>query len=193
MFQKLFSDEPNRPDLNALFDELNAAHFGGIIPKLELEWNTRTRTVAGTCHFRRSGFFVVPTRIEMSDALFAEHDYDIAMIRSTFIHELCHAYCAIQFNESGHGYYFNKMMTLITGVSGSHRCHNYDVSTLRNTRQTYVMCYCESCGKDIGKKKKMPAEKVLNRGFTHRGCGGRVTFRKVSANGESENRSIKLF
>lgn len=192
MFMKLFSETPNRPDLSALFSEFNSAHFEGLIPQLELEWNTRKKVVSGTCHYKRSGFSIVPYKIEMSDLLFAEFDYDMTKVRATFLHELCHAYCCIKYGERGHGYWFQYTMREITGVNKNHRCHSYPIQNLRNEKKSVIIVFCESCQKEIGTKPKMPAEKMLRRGFTHRACGGRVNFHKVSIGGES-NKSIKLF
>ncbi len=195
MIFKLFPEPSNRPDLKALFDELNALHFGGLIPPMALEWNTRLRITAGMCYTIRRGGYTVPTKIEMSDKLFAEHKYDSEMIRSTMIHEMCHAFIAVKYNETGHGPHFQYKMEEVTGDYSNHTCHSYDVSALRNQRRTMVAMFCESCQKQIGTKAKMPGWRSLSAGFTHRHCGGKVTFKKVDMNYDEViiPKSIKLF
>mgnify|MGYP002843656882 CR=1 FL=1 len=175
-----------RPDIKAMFIELNDKHFNGEIPDLPVVWNTRMTTTAGYCRYKRSGLAetlenvirggrqtLEPTKIDLSDKLFRHLDYDLAKIERTLIHEMVHAYLVHKYNEKGHTNRFQSMMTRITGEYKNHRCHNYDTTGLRRKQEKNVLWKCQGpCGAE-GRKARMPKR---NRTYCCRTCGGRVRF-----------------
>ena len=184
MHIKLFGDE-NSIDLNKMFDEMNSRHFNNKITKIPCVWNNRLRTCAGICYYKSSikrhnyihGSIInkeyTPTKIELSKKLFENNRMDLDKITRTLLHEMTHAYLAEVYNETGHTDRFQEVMTRITGENINHRCHNYDVTGLRNKRNVYYVC---ACGETEGYRSRMP--KAGSR-YTARCCGGTVTFSKV--------------
>ena len=86
-----------RPNIKAMFLELNDKHFNGEIPDIPVVWNTRMTTTAGYCRYKRSGpaetfsrggQALEPTKIDLSDKLFRHLDYDLAKIERTLVHEI---------------------------------------------------------------------------------------------------------
>ena len=178
-----------RPDIKAMFVRLNDEHFGGEIPDLPVVWNTRMTTTAGYCRYRKSGLTetlacaikggsqtIKPYKIDLSDKLFQNLDYDLAKIERTLVHEMVHAYLVHKFNEKGHTRRFQRMMTNITGEHKNHRCHNYDTVGLRRKQEKKVKWACSGCDAE-GWKVRMP-----KRPFGHicRGCRSPVTFTDTS-------------
>ena len=172
-----------RPDISAMFVQLNDKHFNGEIPDIPVVWNTRMTTTAGYCRYKRDNFYciIAPTKIDMSDKLFRHLDYDLDKIERTMIHEMVHAYLIHKYNEKGHTARFQRMMTNITGEYKNHRCHNYDTTGLRRTQAKNVHWQCQGpCGAE-GRKARMPK---AGRIYTCRTCRGRVKFtdlRKASS------------
>lgn len=180
-----------RPNIKAMFAALNAEHFNGEIPNIPVVWNSRMTTTAGYCRYKSvrvptNGFYpfgkIEPTKIDLSDKLFRNNDYDEDKIRNTLIHEMVHAYLVHKYNESGHTYNFHAMMDKITGVYKNHRCHNYDVSGLKRKNEKKIKCVCQRCGYEY-RKARMPKYAACG-GYTHRNCGGEIKFsvdKKVDA------------
>ena len=160
-------------DLNNMFDELNKEHFDGRISKIPAKWNNRMRTAAGYCKFKRdvSGN-LTPIRIDLSKKLFANEDWDPEKIKRTMIHEMTHAFLIEHHNEKGHSQRFQSIMTKITGERVNHRCHNYNVSGLRNKRS--VIAECPKCG-EVGRRSRLP-----NAGLVYKcvKCKSRVSWKR---------------
>lgn len=181
-----------RPNIKAMFVELNAKHFNGEIPDLPVVWNTRMTTTAGYCRYKRAGNWsseLEPTKIDLSDKLFRHLDYDVAKIENTLIHEMVHAYLVHKYNEKGHGHRFQRMMSNITGQYKNHRCHSYDTSGIRKKQEKKIHCECTRCGY-VYYKARMPKHAAYS-SYTHRGCGGKIEFtRGLSAEAPSR---VKIF
>ncbi len=183
-----------RPNIKAMFLELNDKHFNGEIPDLPVVWNTRMTTTAGYCRYKRSGLAepfarrgqaLEPTKIDLSDKLFRHLDYDLAKIENTLIHEMVHAYLVHKYNEKGHTRRFQQMMTNITGEYKNHRCHNYDTVGIRKRQEKKVKWTCTRCG-ESGGKARMPRNGGV--GYTHKRCGGRIEFTDTRRRSE-----VKMF
>lgn len=170
---KLFEDDYNI-NLEELFDELNKKHFNGKISKIPVVWNNRLRVCAGKCWYkisRQNGFkSYTPTKIELANKLFENNDWDMDKVKTTLAHEMTHAFLAEHHNEVGHTDHFNRIMTMITGEVKNHRCHNYDVTGLRNNRSIYYTC---DCGLTYGTRARMPKKNLL---YRSRCCGSEITF-----------------
>ena len=172
-----------RPNIVNMFHELNAKHFNNEIPTIPVVWNTRMTTTAGRCHLewdkdaKRDPFYgrsIKPTKIDLSDKLFRNNDYDEEKIRRTMIHEMVHAYLAHKFNDRGHSYAFHNMMDDITGEYKNHRCHNYNVKGLKRQNEKKIKCVCTRCGYEY-RKARMPKYAAYST-YTHRYCGGAIEF-----------------
>ena len=169
-----------RPDIEKMFDEINQEHFDGVINPIPVLWNTRMTTTAGMCRYRRSFGQYTPFKIELSLKLFRNLDFDISKVRRTLTHEMVHAWLIQEFNETGHGYRFQRKMTDITGEHKNHRCHNYDVSGLKRKQAKKVKAVCNRCGFSYH-KARMPKHAEYAT-YRHRGCGGAITFARETEN-----------
>ena len=176
-----------RPDIKKMFVELNEMHFNGEIPDIPVVWNGRMTTTAGYCRYRRSAGQLRPIKIDLSEKLFRNMDYDISKVTRTLIHEMVHAYLCHKFNEKGHTPRFQRMMTEITGENKNHRCHNYDTTGLKRKQAKKVQATCGRCGFTY-QKARMPQHAAYST-YTHRGCGGPITFSRI----EQGEDGIKIF
>jgi len=179
---KLFEDD-NKINLEQMFDEINAEHFDGKIKRIPCVWNMRLRVCAGKCYYKtrtpyKNGAYrpsekeYTPTRIEMAYKLFEANGWNRDMIYNTLVHEMTHAYLTQEHNEPGHTDRFQQIMTRITGEIKNHRCHQYDVSTLRNKRDVIYWC---DCGMTTGKRARMPKTGLV---YRSRCCKSVITFQK---------------
>jgi len=176
-----------KPDIKMMFVELNEMHFNGEIPNIPVVWNGRMTTTAGYCRYRRSVGQLYPIKIDLSEKLFRNMDYDISKVKRTLIHEMVHAYLIHKFNEKGHTPRFQRMMTDITGEHKNHRCHNYDTTGLKRKQAKKVQATCGRCGFTY-QKARMPKHAAYST-YTHRGCGGPITFSRI----EQGEDGIKIF
>lgn len=177
----------SKPNIKALFDELNQKHFNGIINPVPVLWNSRMTTTAGMCRYKAFFGELTPTKIELSEKLFRHLDFDIEKITRTLIHEMVHAYLLQEFNERGHTQSFQEMMTDITGEHKNHRCHSYDTTGLKRKQSKNVKAECDRCGKTYY-KARMPKHAAYST-YRHKGCGGAIRFSRV----EEESSSVKIF
>ncbi len=179
----------NRPDIKKMFKELNDRHFDGEIPDMPVVWNGRMTTTAGYCRYTRirakDGFRMEPTKIDLSEKLFRNLDYDLSKIERTLIHEMVHAYLLHKYDEKGHTARFQRMMRDITGEWKNHRCHNYDVSAIKRKQKKSVKWSCTGCDAE-GYRARMPK---AGRIYTCRSCRSRVVFSRV----EDEQNIKKIF
>jgi predicted SprT family Zn-dependent metalloprotease len=166
--------------LNEMFHLINKVHFNGEISTIPVVWNSRLTSTAGRCHSIRNRYTGAntPTKIDLSLGIFRNENMDAGKIRETLIHEMVHAYLLQTKNLGGHGWQFQSMMTRITGVRKNHRCHNFNTEGLgRKAQAKNVQVICDRCGV-VRTRSRMP--KNPDAGYTHKGCGARVTFRKAS-------------
>lgn len=175
----------NKPDLVELFNHLNSKHFNNVIHSIPVVWNTRMRTTAGYCRFKRQLHGVVPTQIDLNKRLFHNLNWDLSKIERTLVHEMVHAYLAQEFNDTKHSKRFQMKMVEITGEFKNHRCHDYDVSELQEKRK--VVIKCGNCGV-IGRRSRMPKKSL---GYHCKKCKGPVFFLKDR--GVEVKKEIKLF
>ena len=163
-----------RPDLEALFDEINRDYFNEVIKKIPVRWNSRMRTCAGKCVYRSKT--LSPIRIELAEKLFENENWDISKVKRTLSHEMTHAYLLQEYNEKGHTARFQMIMTRITGERKNHRCHSYNTQGLRNKRKKDVVIDCNSCG-IIGYRARMPRKGSIYRCVK---CKDIITFYRLS-------------
>jgi hypothetical protein len=187
-----------RPDIKKMFVELNEMHFNGEIPDIPVVWNGRMTTTAGYCRYKVSRVLAMkgmgsrdltPQKIDLSDKLFRNLDYDLEKVKRTLIHEMVHAYLCHKFNEKGHTPRFQRMMTNITGEYKNHRCHNYDTTGLKRKQAKKVQAECGRCGFTY-QKARMPKHAAYST-YTHRGCGGAITFSRMEL--DQDEVGIKIF
>lgn len=184
-----------RPNIKEMFIRLNEEHFNGEIPNIPVVWNTRMTTTAGYCRYKRSrglplrgmGQELTVEKIDLSEKLFRNLDFDLTKIERTLIHEMVHAYLVHTSNEKGHTPRFQRMMTNITGEYKNHRCHNYDTEGLKRRQVKKIHCECNRCGFTY-QKARMPKYAGMTT-YTHRGCGGAITFSRMDAHSDS----VKIF
>tara|TARA_R110000824_G_scaffold54925_5_gene151485 strand:+ start:449 stop:991 length:543 start_codon:yes stop_codon:yes gene_type:complete len=178
-----------RPNIKEMFVELNEQHFNGEIPDIPVVWNTRMTTTAGYCRYRRSAGQLRPMKIDLSEKLFRNMDFDLSKVKRTLVHEMVHAYLCHKFNEKGHTPRFQRMMTNITGEHKNHRCHNYDVAGLQKKQAKKIHCECNRCGFTY-QKVRMPKHAGYT-DYTHRGCGGVISFTRMEC--DQDEVGIKIF
>lgn len=177
-----------RPDIKAMFHQLNDEHFNGEIPDMPVVWNTRMTTTAGYCRYKKTrsdwAGSLTPWKIDLSDKLFRNEGYDLTKIRRTLIHEMVHAFLIHKYNEKGHTARFQRMMCDITGEYKNHRCHSYNTEGLRRKQAKNVKWECTGCGAS-GWKVRMPK---ANRRYTCRSCRCVVRFTD-----HRESSKLKIF
>ncbi len=168
------------PNVNEMFDRLNQEHFNGEVPKIPVEWNNRLRTTAGRCHSRwtnRRRREMEPTKIDLSNQLFASNGWNQEEVERTLIHEMVHAYLMHKYNNATHDWQFQSTMTRITGEWKNHRCHNYETAAVQNTRNIEVVCPVHGV---VGHRARMPKAGLR---YTHRNCGEHLTFTRNAVKG----------
>jgi len=124
-------------NLNQMYNTLNERHFNFRLPslgdKVSVRWNNRAVRRAGQIEYVKSHDSwrpaIVGGHINLSAKVFAANDWDPSKVERTLIHEMCHLYCALVFNETGHGRNFQNKMRQITGEYKNHRCHDYKTPT----------------------------------------------------------------
>ena len=181
------------PDIKSMFVELNDKHFGGEIPSIPVVWNTRMTTTAGYCRYRRTrsdwSGSLTAYQIDLSDKLFRNEGYDHAKIERTLIHEMVHAFLIHKYNEKGHTARFQQIMTKITGEYKNHRCHNYNTEGLKRKNKKNIQGTCGKCGYTFYRARSP----MRGRQYTHKRCGGVITFTKVSLEENNEEQKINIF
>lgn len=131
--------------LEAIFQEYNSAHFGGILPPPKLRWNTRLSSTAGRfCPGRRLLF--TPAEIEVATYLRDLPDGEIH-IRDTVLHEMIHYYLWHQKKPYGHTAEFHSIMKRV----GAKRYN--PVPKQRAYKYSYECSHC---------KMKLPTRRKLN-------------------------------
>lgn len=123
----------NNFDLNEMYNKFNEEHFHSTLPSLgekaTVKWNHRAIRRAGQIKYVVRFGRAIGGHINLSAKVFAANNWEREKVERTLIHEMCHMYCAIRHNETGHGRYFQRKMRSITGEYKNHRCHDYEVPT----------------------------------------------------------------
>ena len=167
------------PNLKVLFGEFNKTYFDNEIPEIPVVWNNKLRVTAGLCHIKwecRKKKVGRPTKISLANKLFAENDWNIEQVKNTLLHEMVHAYLVHKYNNSSHDRNFQNMMSKITGQNKNHRCHTYDVSSLRNKQDVEISCPVHGT---VGHQSRIPRKGVA---YVHRNCGEVLVYSKVNQN-----------
>lgn len=175
-------------NLQEMFNDLNEKHFNGVISPIPVIWNQRLRVCAGKCFF--NNLTLKPMKIEISKPIFSKIE-NADKVWVTLAHEMTHAYLLEHKRERGHTQNFQNIMTRITGENKNHRCHDYDVTGLRNNKNYYFSC---DCGIATGYRARAPKKGAVYRAKC---CKSIVTFEKINnQNTSSQNKSStfkKLF
>lgn len=133
-------------DLWPLFDQINAEHFDGFLPRPILQWNSRLRSSAGRfIPGRRKFFKTEPPTIEI--ALYLKNETEALMhIQDTLAHEMIHYWLWARRRPYGHTEEFYTRMKLM-GVS------RYNpVPKIKPPKYLYR---CPGCEKDFPTKRKL--------------------------------------
>ena len=167
---------PTEKDLSDLFDKINKEHFENKITKVPVIWNNRLRVCAGRCIYKTNHITETATvsKIDLSNKLFKNNNFNEYYIFNTLAHEMTHAYLIEHFGESGHTTRFHHIMTKITGEKKNHRCHSYNVQGLRNKQNITYSC---RCGSFSGTRARMPKKGLR---YIARCCMSHVEFKNIS-------------
>ena len=157
-------------NLEDIFNDINKKHFNNMITPIPIVWNSKLRVCAGKCYFKSN--FLTPVRIEISKPIFQKLN-NSDKVWKTVAHEMTHAYLLEHNKERGHTQNFQDIMTRITGDNKNHRCHNYDVTGLRNNKNYFYHC---ECGLTEGYRAKAPKKGGI---YTAKCCNGIVSFSKI--------------
>lgn len=135
-------------DLAQLFEELNQAHFGGVLERPVLRWNSRLRASAGRFFPGRRAWSVwgkLSCVIEVATYLREELEAE-KRIRDTLAHEMIHFWLWSRRRPYGHTPEFIQKMKEL-GVS------RYNpVPRLRPHRYVYE---CPGCKKQFRARKRL--------------------------------------
>jgi len=143
------------------FQEFNECVFGGKLPDIEISWSQRMTSTAGTTSFIKKGGKHAAAIILGSKVVDTKHK-----LRSTLIHEMCHAACWIiqKVGRPPHGREFKEWgrhAQKCTGLQVS-TCHNYDIY--------FKFRYqCTMCHNEIGRHSDSFDTKKY-----HCRCGGKI-------------------
>ena len=142
------------------FSEFNAAVFGGALPEdMTVSWNSRLRTTAGLTYTSKrvvGGQVVRSARIELAAKVLT----DAHRVRSTLLHEMCHAaaWLVDGVNKPPHGPVFKRWAAKASRAYSHYAvqtCHAYEIE-YKHTWQ------CTECGSEFGRhSKSIDPEKQL--------------------------------
>jgi predicted SprT family Zn-dependent metalloprotease len=175
----LLSGEIVPDKLNDMYELLNKKHFNGGLPRINVAWNSRYRTRAGSAHYiREAGSKIFkPTHISLNKRLLMENEENL---RLTLIHEMVHVWRVhTTGRKCGHDTAFQAKMDMIVGYRDSHTYHNYDVSDLKEDKKIAYVCPVHNV---IGHRARMPRAYHMNSYFCNitgddgRECRRQITF-----------------
>ena len=164
------------------FREFNVKVFGGLLPSnLEITWNPRLLSTAGTTSMRRNK----DNRREASVELSTKVCDSTKRIRETLAHELCHVACWVidGVQKPAHGRLFKAYGAKVTSTYPGIRvstCHNYDIRYKYEYR-------CVSCDWKIGRHSKSVEVESARCGA----CRGFLRLVKLNADGTAAKRSSR--
>jgi predicted SprT family Zn-dependent metalloprotease len=129
---------PSEADLQLLFARLNYEFFNGDVPDCKIRYNERFSNAAGRISYGRP-----PMVIELSPKHFRQHP---DAITETLLHEMVHAWCYANFQDTGHGARFKRKLREC-GLSSIY--HDLgSVGPLRESRKRYIL-RCEQCAFEV--------------------------------------------
>jgi predicted SprT family Zn-dependent metalloprotease len=132
--------------LEAIFRELNEAHFDGFLDAPVLDWNPRLRTAAGRfIPGSRKFFREAPPKIEVASYLRDEEGAE-ALVRDTVAHEMIHLWLWVRRKPYGHTAEFLTKMRAM----GTTRYN--PVPKLRGPKYIYR---CPACARDFPARRKL--------------------------------------
>jgi predicted SprT family Zn-dependent metalloprotease len=153
--------------------QYNDEHFNGELPEgVPVMWNTRLRTTAGRCWYKRredNSRLIDVRKIDLNSRLLDTEE----KLKRTLVHEMVHGWLAHKRGvRDGHNWRFQEKMESIFGYRESHRFHTYDTSEVREQRKIEYHCPVHGV---IGHRARMPRERDLGR-YSCNDCGNKVTF-----------------
>jgi len=96
---------PSRCDLLPLYNQLNQMYFDGELPKIPVVFNGRLQTTYGRCHAIRRKKIWSTSKIDVKYPIVSQR-----MLRKVLVHEMCHAWTILKYQERGHtALFWNKM------------------------------------------------------------------------------------
>lgn len=132
--------------LETTFHELNAAHFGNVLPLPELAWNPRLRATAGRfCPGSRNPLQKREPLIEVAAYLRELGDGE-RHVRDTVLHEMIHFYLWHKRRPYGHTDEFYAIMKRV----GAKRYN--PVPKLAPVRHWY---HCANCGAKVPARRRL--------------------------------------
>ena len=99
-------NRPSRCNLLPVYNQLNQMYFDGELPKIPVVFNDRLQTVYGRCHAVRRKKVWSPIKIDIKYPIASQR-----MLRKVMVHEMCHAWTILKYQERGHTSLFWKKMT----------------------------------------------------------------------------------
>jgi predicted SprT family Zn-dependent metalloprotease len=155
-------------NLPSLFRQYNTQHFAGQIPLIPVRWNSRLRTTAGACHYRRGwDGKAIPNHIALNPHILRG---DPDKLRDTLLHEMTHALLTSKYGKRvGHNAEFHRVLSQALGRSST-RCHSYDIAHL----QRWEIC-CKSCGR-LGAFRSRRSSSLRRK--VHAICGSDLYYRE---------------
>lgn len=133
------------------FNKINGSNFQ---PKLEVQWNTRMRSAAGTANGKQ-------LLIKLNARLLQENPQELI---PTFMHELAHILCHLKYGrvKKSHGWQWEKCMRDID--EPVEVFHNMETSHLKaKRRKFYAYCGCSDYVHEIGIRRKNNIEQNKRR------------------------------
>lgn len=150
------------------------AEYGVSLHHIPVHFSNALTTTAGNCHFRRANGKLTVEKITLSiEILYNEKE---AFVRRTPKHEAAHAIAIAVFNDSSHGYTWQRIAVKL-GISPE-RCHKFVVRRREPQTKYPVYCACD--------KPHMVTSRILSsmdsgrRIYSCRVCKNRITRNKNS-------------
>lgn len=156
------------------FNELNLRCFDNALPfDLAVSWNKRLRTTAGVTKMKTKGVSGAESVRIASIELSQKVVDDIERVRTTLLHEMCHAAAWLVDGEKKppHGPAFWKWASIAGARSGGilvTTCHNYDIH-----RPFKWVCANNLCGIEYTRHSKKGIDPLRHRCGK---CRGKIAF-----------------
>lgn len=128
------ADLPAEADLQLIFARLNYEFFNGEAPDCRIRYNERFSNSAGRITYGRH-----PLLIELSPKHFRARPQ---ALEETLLHEMIHAWCYVNFRDTGHGPRFKRKLRECGMSSIYHDLGN--VAPLKESSKRYIL-RCERC------------------------------------------------
>ncbi len=125
---------PSEADLQLLFARLNYEFFNGEVRDCRIAYNERFSNSAG-----RITYGTHPMVIELSPKHFRRHP---EALTETLLHEMVHAWCYVNFRDTGHGPRFKRKLRACGIDSIYHDLGS--VAPIKESAKRYIL-RCEHC------------------------------------------------